>query len=286
MSECGLSPHRIRGQAYDGASNIRGAFNGLKTLIMKEVQSTHYIHCFAQQLQLALVFVVKNHADINDFFDLISRLLNVIESSYKRLDKLRETQTTKLVEALATVSNVDVFVAVIDMQSQELNNRFKEVNTSLLVSMASLCSRKYFKAFNVEELLKMAKFYPSEFSEHELGALKANLQNYIIDVHGDPRFNKLKGIGNLAKMMIETNKHTIYPMKYLLLKLTLILPVATSTIEPTFSTMKLIKNDLRNKMSDQFMNDCLVSYGEKDVLDSINNNAIIDYFRNMKPRRE
>ena len=75
-------------------------------------------------------------------------------------------------------------------------------------------------------------------------------------------------------------------MKYLLLKLTLILPVATSTIEPTFSAMKLIKNDLRNKMSDQFMNDCLVSYIEKDVLDSISNNAIIDYFRNMKPCRE
>ncbi|XP_052621786.1 uncharacterized protein LOC128127356 [Lactuca sativa] len=101
LTECGLSPHRIRGQGYDGASNMNGAFNGLKTLIMKEVKSAHYIHCFAHQLQLALVFVAKNHPDINDFFDLISRLLNMLGSSYKRRDNLREKQTTKVVEALA-----------------------------------------------------------------------------------------------------------------------------------------------------------------------------------------
>ncbi|KAL4572386.1 hypothetical protein LXL04_019160 [Taraxacum kok-saghyz] len=43
-------------------------------------------------------------------------------------------------------------------------------------------------------------------------------------------------------------------------------------------------NDLRNKMSDQFMNDCLVSYIENDRLDCISNDVIIEYFRRMKPR--
>ena len=152
--------------------------------------------------------------------------------------------------------------------------------------MASLCPSNSFQAFNVEELLKMSTFYSNEFPKHDLGALRASLQNYIVDVRGDARFNNLKGIGNLAKMMVETNKHTIYPMIYLLLKLALILSVVTSIVERAFSAMKFIKNDLRNKMSDQFMNDCLVSYVEKDVLDSISNNAIIDYFRNMKPCRE
>ena len=96
----------------------------------------------------------------------------------------------------------------------------------------------------------------------------------------------MKGIGNLAKTMVKTNKHTIYPKVYLLLKLALIFPVATATVERSFSAMKLIKNDLRNKMSDQFMNDCLVSYIENDRLDCISNDVIIEYFRRMKPRRE
>ncbi|XP_042752694.1 uncharacterized protein LOC111879538 [Lactuca sativa] len=425
LTECGLSPYKIRGQGYDGASNMSGAFNGLKTLILNEVKSAHFIHCFAHQLQLTLVFVAKNHPDINDFFDLISRLLNMIgdiqsgtglnqEVGIKRpcdtrwgshfgsllnikrvyysicevledvkvnsncqdhraearcllkflqtfdfifclhlmvdilgvtndLNATLQKKDQDIVNAMHQVRSskdrlnhmweegwesflkdvtlfcekcdieilnmedpyysgtsrrkvsqinylhhykVDVFIAVIDMQSQELNNRFNEINTSLLVSMASLCPSNSFPAFNVEELLKMATFYSNEFPEHDLGALRASLQNYIVDVRGDERFKNLKGIGNLAKMMVETNKHTIYPMVYLLLKLALTLPVATSTVERAFSGMKLIKNNLRNKMSDQFINEFLVSYIEKDVLDSISNDIIIDFFRKMSTRRE
>ena len=57
-------------------------------------------------------------------------------------------------------------------------------------------------------------------------------------------------------------------------------------MERAFSAMKLIKNDLHNKMGDQFMNDCLLSYIEKDVLDGISNDILIDFFRDMKTRRE
>nr|KAJ0227532.1 hypothetical protein LSAT_V11C100039530 [Lactuca sativa] len=49
-----------------------------------------------------------------------------------------------------------------------------------------------------------------------------------MDVCGDENFNNLKGIANLAKMMVKA-KNTIYLMVYLLLKLTLILPIPTST---------------------------------------------------------
>ncbi|KAJ9536224.1 LOW QUALITY PROTEIN: hypothetical protein OSB04_un000610 [Centaurea solstitialis] len=96
-----LSFSKIRGQHYDRASNMRGAFNGLKTMIMKDVQSAYYIHCFAHQLQLTLFFVAKNQHHINDFFELISQLLNMIGSSYKRRDKLRDKQETRVVATLA-----------------------------------------------------------------------------------------------------------------------------------------------------------------------------------------
>ncbi|KAC9910475.1 hypothetical protein E3N88_45093 [Mikania micrantha] len=53
----GLSFDRIRGQGYDGASNMSGEFNGLKALILKENSSAYFVHCFAHQLQL----VVSDH---------------------------------------------------------------------------------------------------------------------------------------------------------------------------------------------------------------------------------
>ncbi|XP_021801076.1 zinc finger MYM-type protein 1-like [Prunus avium] len=55
-----LSISRLRGQGYDGASNMRGEFNGLKTHILKENESAYYVHCFAHQLQLVLVSVPRS----------------------------------------------------------------------------------------------------------------------------------------------------------------------------------------------------------------------------------
>ena len=39
--------------------------------------------------------------------------------------------------------------------------------------------------------------------------------------------------------------------------------------------IKFIKNRLCNQMGDQWMNDCLVTYIESDVFDSIYNEAIM-----------
>ena len=70
------------------------------------------------------------------------------------------------------------------------------------------------------------------------------------------------------------------------MKLALTLPVATATVEKCFSVMKYVKNELRNRMGDQWMNDCLVVYIEKDVACSIDNETIMQRFQNMKTRRK
>jgi hypothetical protein len=67
----GLSMTRIRGQGYDGASNMKGDIKGLKTLILQESPSAYYIHCFAHQLQLVLVAVAKGNNDCVWFFDQV-----------------------------------------------------------------------------------------------------------------------------------------------------------------------------------------------------------------------
>ena len=60
--------------------------------------------------------------------------------------------------------------------------------------------------------------------------------------------------------MVEMKKDISYPLVYSLLTLSLILPVATTIIERTFSAMNIIKNRLRNQMRDQWMNDYLERY--------------------------
>ncbi|XP_022847651.1 zinc finger MYM-type protein 1-like [Olea europaea var. sylvestris] len=77
----------LRGQGYDGASNMRGEHNGLKALILKENPSAFYIHCFAHQLQLALVAVASKHAKIETFFSLVNNVVNVVGGSAKQLER-------------------------------------------------------------------------------------------------------------------------------------------------------------------------------------------------------
>ena len=66
--------------------------------------------------------------------------------------------------------------------------------------------------------------------------------------------------------------------------LALILLVVTVTIKRAFSIMNIIKNRLRNKIGDQWMNDCLVTYIEKDIFKAIKCKEIMQWFQNMKNR--
>nr|KYP48960.1 hypothetical protein KK1_029362 [Cajanus cajan] len=51
--------------------------------------------------------------------------------------------------------------------------------------------------------------------------------------------------------LVETRKHVVYPLVYLLLELALILPVATVSVERVFSAMNIIKNRMHNRMRDE-----------------------------------
>jgi hypothetical protein len=72
----------------------------------------------------------------------------------------------------------------------------------------------------------------------------------------------------------------------MLIKLSLLLPVATATVERVFFAMHIVKSRLRNMMRDKWMNDSLVVYIEKYIFDKIDNEAIMKRFQNMKTRKE
>ncbi|KAG8060174.1 hypothetical protein GUJ93_ZPchr0002g23303 [Zizania palustris] len=95
-----LSLKQVRGQGYDGASNMRGEFNGLQSLIMRENSSAYYVHCFAHQLQLVLVAIARKHKGVSEFFTMISILLNVVGGSSKRRDMIRDINLQEMSKAL------------------------------------------------------------------------------------------------------------------------------------------------------------------------------------------
>ncbi|XP_074290332.1 uncharacterized protein LOC141617061 [Silene latifolia] len=187
---------------------------------------------------------------------------------------------------LLFIANIKrAILSFIDLQLQELNSRFDVVNTELLLCVACLSPRDGFRAFNHSKLVKMADFYPYDFDAVHVRVLSRELKNYIVDVQCHNAFVGLKGLTDLAQVMVETRKNVKYPHVYLLLKLALILPVATATVERVFSAMKYINTKLRNRMSDEFLSDCLVTYVERDLFTSVSTEDIMYRFQNMKSRR-
>ncbi|TVU39846.1 hypothetical protein EJB05_13289, partial [Eragrostis curvula] len=95
----------------------------------------------------------------------------------------------------------------------------------------------------------------------------------------------MNNLVDLSMKMVETNRHTVYDLVYLLLKLVLILPVATASVERSFSAMNFIKNRLRNRMRDTLLDDCLVTFIERDIFLNVLEDDIIDTFMSIRRRR-
>nr|GEV74285.1 hypothetical protein [Tanacetum cinerariifolium] len=92
---------KIRGQSYDGASNMRGKCNGLQALVLKDCPYAYYVHCFAHRLQLALVAASKEVILVHQFFENLAYIINVVYASSKRHDELQKAnviETKRLLE--------------------------------------------------------------------------------------------------------------------------------------------------------------------------------------------
>ncbi|XP_021719080.1 uncharacterized protein LOC110686799 [Chenopodium quinoa] len=101
LSYHNLNPKNIRGHGYYGASNMRGEFNGLKALILKDSPYAYYVHCFSHRLQLALVGATKEVIPIQQFFTKLAIIVNIVDASSKRHDELQATQKVDLANKIA-----------------------------------------------------------------------------------------------------------------------------------------------------------------------------------------
>jgi hypothetical protein len=101
----------------------------------------------------------------------------------------------------------------------------------------------------------------------------------------DERFRKVKNLPDLSIMIVETKLHNRHEIVYKLLKLILVLPVAIASVEIIFFAMNYAKNKLRNRLRDQYLNHCLVTFIEREMFLKVKDCDIINRFQVMKERR-
>ena len=166
-----------------------------------------------------------------------------------------------------------------------MNHRFSEASTDLLDCIACLDPKNGFSNFGMDKLEHLAYLYPVDYISTGHTFLSQKLQSFLSDMRIDGQFFNVEDLGSVAKKMKETMKDRVFSMVYRLVELALLLPVATASVERVFSAMKAVKTDLRNRMGDEWLNDSLVVYIEKDIFDSIDNELILNRFQNMDSRR-
>ena len=100
LNQFELDIQKLRGQAFDGASNMRGEFNGLQALIRSKAPSAYYVHCFAHRLNLVIVSVATEVDCIAKFFYIVQQIFTICGASCKRSDALRSSRAAAIEKAL------------------------------------------------------------------------------------------------------------------------------------------------------------------------------------------
>jgi hypothetical protein len=180
---------------------------------------------------------------------------------------------------------VDTFYAAIDAITIEFEHRFNEVSSELLVCFSCLDPRDSFSKFDVHKLARLTEIYSDDFSYSEKKGIKDQLETFILHVRRIEEFRDCHDLASLAAKMVELERHALFPSVYRLIELALILPVATATVERVFSAMKIIKTELRNKMSDAWLNHLMVCYIEREIFKGIDLEKIKETFQNKKDRQ-
>ncbi|KAL4643020.1 hypothetical protein ACB092_02G062300 [Castanea dentata] len=116
LSQHCLDIQNIRGQGYDGASNMQGMWNGLQVLILNDCPYAYYIHCFANCLQLALVKASKQVVPISGFLIKLFFLIKIVNASCKRNEQLQ-------------VANANEIARLIDLEELEIGSGLNLIGT-------------------------------------------------------------------------------------------------------------------------------------------------------------
>ncbi|KAL9669885.1 hypothetical protein QQ045_007435 [Rhodiola kirilowii] len=294
FAKYGLSLSKLRGQGYDGASNMRGELNGLKTLILNEnpcaslvekMESYRFVfiaHLMNPVLDLTSVlsqFLQRKDQNIIEVVSLIqntkARLLALRENGWDELlvgvnnfcakngiiilnmeDKVQSRFHLSRANTNDSHFRIDIYYQVINRIGQEMENRFSESTKELLTCIGSRCM-EIINSYtcSVGRLKFVTLNLLNECFSWVL--IISQLSGWICEMRENEKFVMLQDMGEVARKMVKVGYHTAFPLVYHIIELVLVLPVATSTVERAFFAMKIIKTDLRNKVGDDFLTDCL-----------------------------
>ena len=89
-----VSFEKLVAQAYDGASDMSGCYNGLQAIIKEKIgKHVIYVHCYAHSLNLVLKDTVAVDPNVITLFDNLEILHNLFNRSIKIHEYFEKAQS-------------------------------------------------------------------------------------------------------------------------------------------------------------------------------------------------
>nr|XP_051206645.1 uncharacterized protein LOC127321670 [Lolium perenne] len=181
---------------------------------------------------------------------------------------------------------VEIFRATIDCQLHELHRRFNEKIMDLLSTSATLIPRNRFKSLKGSDICELVKkYYPADFTQQDRYGLEQQLKTFVVDASNDEELKNISTLTDLCHCLVETRRDTIYNLIVRLLRLLVTLPVSTASAERAFSSLKIIKTRLRNKMGDENLANNLVVHIEREIAEKYDFEAVLTSFKSKADRK-
>ena len=92
LQELDIDVNNLRGQCYDGASNVSGVRSGLQARMKTLAPSAIFVHCYAHILNLVIVDAMSANKIARNFFGTMQNLYVFIGNSSKRHAVYKEKQ--------------------------------------------------------------------------------------------------------------------------------------------------------------------------------------------------
>ena len=178
------------------------------------------------------------------------------------------------------------FFEVVDNLIADFDRRFNKEYMSIVD--ASKCLHPYdsFESFDKKDLHDLYNHFAVDFPGHNDEKLllteHIHYQKRLKSVFSKVELEKM----TFADITVWVHEQNTFPLLSKLLKLVIVIPSTTATCERNFSGLSFIKNNLRNKLGDDYLDDLMLGFLEKDLVNKILNTEelrerVIDVFRDL-----
>ncbi|CAB4031166.1 zinc finger MYM-type 1-like, partial [Paramuricea clavata] len=218
------------------------------------------------------------------------RILSIEEPKDERLRKIPrridDNPETTVHLSPKDKFRVSFYYNILDLMSSSIESRFDKHNAPVLKGLGYLGPSRLASPEAWENISLAVQWFQSDLDvdalESEIFSLQTSL--LLTNVNKKAKSEKRKASFDDLFKVLQTEPEC-YGNVIKLMKITLTLPLTSTSAERAFSKLKLIKSRLRSTMKQERLESLMLMSVEADILEQLDLEELVEKFVDMAPRK-